>query len=508
MYMNPTIQQKNIHDKNIKKMKNLKLIFSCALALFVASKAFSFCGFYVAKADTKLFNETSQVIIARNGQETVVTMSNDFKGSVTDFAMVVPVPTILKENDIQTVNKSIFDKLDAYSAPRMAEYYDRNPCWEIQEQCDDMMLKAESAPDPTRYKDDKRLEKKYHVTIEAEYTVGEYDILILSAKESDGLEKWLLANNYKIPVGAREVLAPYIKNKMKFFVVKVNLEELKKTGSEQLNPIRITYQSEKFMLPIRLGMANAKGDQDMVVYMLSKNGRVETTNYRTVTIPTNNDIPTFVQDTFGHFYKDVFAKAHKKEQGKAVFLEYAWDISARNYVKCDPCVGTPPANQDIVNAGVNWIGNDPNASVFFTRLHVRYNKNTFPQDLVFQETNNKSRFQGRYVIRHPAKGDLDCDRAKSYLKNVVNRRQKELIELNRLTGWNIDNKSEYVLKYKRKYQKLTNKTEEGETGFLMPLPEDKGPFIDNKVYFFLGLALLVVFMLVGPSFINRLRTRG
>src|SRR5213594_2864097 len=61
------------------------------------------------------------------------------------------------------------------------------------------------------------------VTIEAEYAVGEYDILILSAEQSDGLETWLLQNNYKIPTGAAKVLESYIKQKMRFFVAKVNL---------------------------------------------------------------------------------------------------------------------------------------------------------------------------------------------------------------------------------------------------------------------------------------------
>ena len=44
--------------------------------------------------------------------------------------------------------------------------------------------------------------KALGVTIEAQYTVGEYDILILSAKQSGGLETWLTENGYRIPAGA------------------------------------------------------------------------------------------------------------------------------------------------------------------------------------------------------------------------------------------------------------------------------------------------------------------
>ena len=45
------------------------------------------------------------------------------------------------------------------------------------------------------------------VTIEARYTVGEYDILILSAQQSSGLETWLRENGYMIPAGASAVIA-------------------------------------------------------------------------------------------------------------------------------------------------------------------------------------------------------------------------------------------------------------------------------------------------------------
>src|SRR6266852_1064013 len=58
------------------------------------------------------------------------------------------------------------------------------------------------------------------VKIEAEYIVGEYDILILSAEESDGLETWLKQNGYNIPNGASRILESYIKQKMRFFVAR------------------------------------------------------------------------------------------------------------------------------------------------------------------------------------------------------------------------------------------------------------------------------------------------
>ena len=413
-----------------------------AMFLFI-SEASSFCGFYVAKADAKLFNNTSQVILVRDGDRTVITMSSDFRGKVKDFAMVVPVPEVITRENIRIADRSIFDKLDAYSGPRLVEYYDHNPCSPVYLQETPRKRKLVPMANST-IEDKEEYDSDDNVVIEASYAVGEYDILVLSAKESNGLKNWLVQNGYKIPQKAERVLEPYIKNNMKFFVVKVNLKAHLLQGYQNLRPLQIGFNSPKFMLPIRLGMANSTSEQDMIVYALTRSGRVEAANYRTVEIPSNRDIPTFIKPKFGQFYTDLFEKSHRATGKKSIFLEYAWDVTPSwNGMKCDPCVGPPPVNQDMLESGVWWL-KENNSKVFFTRLHVRYSEDHFPQDLHFLVTPNTKRFQARYVMRHPAQGDFDCDEGKAYLDKLTLRRQRELRELEALTDWNINKYTRYV----------------------------------------------------------------
>src|SRR5262245_51199656 len=87
-----------------------------------------FCGFYVSKADAKLFNKASQVVLVRDGDRTVLTMVNDFQGDPKEFAVVIPVPTFLSRGQIHVGDKALVDHLDAYSSPRLVEYFDQNPC--------------------------------------------------------------------------------------------------------------------------------------------------------------------------------------------------------------------------------------------------------------------------------------------------------------------------------------------------------------------------------------------
>ena len=424
-----------------------------AMGLLAFASTWAFCGFYVAKADATLFNNKSEVILVRDGEYTVITMGSDFKGDVKDFAMVVPVPVVLARQDISIVDRGIFDRLDAYSSPRLAEYYDYNPCQTNAIEEKEMIYPSSSVMDMTNDMRVKSLTKKeYGVTIEAQYTVGEYDILLLSANESNGLKNWLTDNGYKIPAKAERVLAPYIKSNMKFFVVKVNLEEMKKAGFDQLRPIQVRFNHPKFMLPLRLGMANSAGSQDMIVYAFSRTGRVECTNYRTVKLPTDRNIPLGVKQDFGPFYKRLFENQWEKEGKNVVFLEYAWNVTPSwGGMKCDPCVGPPPLNQDFSLAGVNWYQWNAPANVFFTRMHVRYDEAHFPADLQFQVTPNTEHYQARYVVTNaaPVYDGFDCLQGQEYVMALHNKRKLELDEYYALCGGYMTGSQAYMTEYDR-----------------------------------------------------------
>jgi hypothetical protein len=409
----------------------------------------AFCGFYVAKADTKLFNRASQVVLVRRDDKTVLTMANDFKGDPKEFAVVVPVPVVLQKDQIHVGDKALLDHLDAYSAPRLVEYFDENPCeLRMYERAMPMaaaMDRLAGSGGAVAHS------KSLGVTIEAQYTVGEYDILILSARQSTGLETWLLENGYRIPPGAASVLNSYIRQNLKFFVARVNLKEQARLGYAVLRPIQVAYESPKFMLPLRLGMVNADGPQELFVYALTEKGRVEATNYRTVKLPTGTELPVYVKERFADFYKAMFSHQVMQENMGAIFTEYAWDMGW-----CDPCAAEPLSSEELRQLGVFWLGESPGPGpiapgqvrpsppirsrpqeVFMTRLHVRYDAAHFPEDLVFQETADRTNFQGRYVLRHEWKGDASCETGARYRSELPQRHEREARNLASLTGWDI-----------------------------------------------------------------------
>ena len=69
---------------------------------------------------------------------------------------------------------------------------------------------------------------------------------------------------------------------------------------------------------------------------------------------------------------------------------------------------------------------------------MRYDRAHFPEDLVFQETGDRTNFQGRFVMRQPYTGPANCPEAENYAREVRARQEREAQTLASMTGWSID----------------------------------------------------------------------
>ncbi len=418
----------------------------------------AFCGFYVTNFKEGLTNKSSSVIIARKGAETVITMQSDVHGNVGDFAMVVPVPEVLKKKQIKTISPSIFKKLSDYSAPRLTEYNDSDPCTLVDDR--DLLRQLSGRISGVQLmKGNSSIQGKdrYQVKIRENFQVSCYDIVLLSAKNAAGLQLWLTDHGYKIPAHANELLSPYIKSGMFFFVVKVDQRAWKQMNISNLPPIQMRYSSNRFMLPLRLGMANAEGPQDMIVYAFSDQGRIEPANYRMIEIPTDKPLPTFAEERFNEVYERILDQKLEKNGRNVLALEYSWNISGNNSNKCDPCPTNPMSYEELAQAGVFWLDpldNSYKGDLHFTRMRVRYDEEHFPQDIQFQATPNTSNYQVRYFITHPYPADLSCPDAFPYYQSVMMRRQEELHSFYKLTNYA---DMLYASDYVKEYVEMANK---------------------------------------------------
>ena len=262
--------------------------------------------------------------------------------------------------------------------------------------------------------------------------------MILGARDSAGLDTWLRRNGYAIPDGAERVLRAYVEQDMKFFVAKVAVERVAfdESGGVVLSPLRFHFDAEQLELPIRLGLLNAKGKQDVVVHVLARGLRYEVANYDNYAIPTNLRVSDEVRHAFGAFYEALFERMTELHP-RSVITEYAWQAGS-----CDPCPGPTLSAEDLVLLGADVIPTYERAiargrvqtgfeqDFVVTRLHMRYSEATMGEDLVFRAAPgieggrgqpgaegelsqgvhpySINNFQGRYAILHEWEGPIEC----------------------------------------------------------------------------------------------------
>src|SRR5262249_34781269 len=171
-----------------------------------------------------------------------------------------------------------------------------------------------------------------------------------SAKDSGGLETWLREEKYNIPQGAAAALAPYIRDKSKFFVAKVDIKKVARNaqGAVQLSPLRFYFDANELRLPVRLGLLNAGAKQDLIVYVIHPDSRYEVANYPNAFIPTNLEVADGVRANFPAFFAELFDATVEKMNRKVVVTEYAWQTTG-----CDPCPTPPLSTDDLATLGLD-----------------------------------------------------------------------------------------------------------------------------------------------------------
>ncbi len=355
----------------------------------LSGSAHAFCGAFVGEPGSDLVNQTSQVILARDDDRTTLTLTNDYQGSLSQFALIVPVPEILTEDDVRVLAPWVTEEVDTYSTPRLVEY----TCEDFHEHYypySPTLGCTEYAVSGARYEEsdwDYAMEEDDTVEVEAEFEVGEYEIVILSAEDSEGLLTWLENNGYAIDPATGDLLQGYIDSGSYFFAAKVDLEE--HLGDSTLSPLQFGYESEVFSLPIRLGTVNSPGEQDLIIYALTdfNEGRLGISNFEERTLSDNECmLPSGVD--FGDWYAETVADALSGDEAGWLF-EYGWAP-----YHCDPCADGEALSDALVKElgfpGGSW-------EAYFSRIRMRYTPEQADEDLVFYSSGISDNTQVRVI---------------------------------------------------------------------------------------------------------------
>ena len=370
---------------------------SALIALLLAApSASAFCGAYAGSAGSDIYNSVSEVAMVRQGDRTTITVANDVQGANGGaFALLIPVPEVLSPDDVNVLAHETFDVLDGYSRPRMVTYTcdDFEPYWS--DPCQNLFLErsdftAEMAADEGGggFAPD--------VDVEAEFVVGEYDIVVLSAEESDDLFTWLDNEGFSVSEATADVVQEALDSGAYFFAAKVSADADIEDG-EMLSPLQFSYNTDVFGLPIRIGTAASKGQQDLIVYTVTDfyDGAVGISNYPEMSFEDECmlDGTSFQEEhggDIGSYYQQQFTDAYMAEPGADWMVEYKWGNG-----HCDPCTGTEPDSQLLANLGFDFEAQGYGYMV--TRLHMRYTPEEATEDLTLYLSGINDQDQMRFI---------------------------------------------------------------------------------------------------------------
>ncbi len=369
--------------------------------------ALAFCGVYVGSAEDAPTNARSRVVMTRSEvwdselgdteATTTLTLAADVQTVLSEFALVVPVPEGLGEDDVTTIDAEVVDKVFAFADPRAVAY-----------SCESEVLREEQigaeTPDIAFGCNEYELleEDKFYgydegvaagveseatgVEVEATFTEAEYEIFVLSAEEGDGLREWLRAEGFATAPQTEAVLDELIEEGSWFLAARVVLDAVPEDRT-WLSPIQLRYASEHMVLPIRIGTAAAEDTQEVQLIVLDNGGSAAISNYPEATVESECMWPE--GEDFSEYFDAAVAAAVDEQGGAAWFTEYAWPLSQ----KCDPCTTPSPFDGEEMAA----LGVHDGWDLWLTRLRVRYEPELAREDLVLYNSGLTEASQLRYI---------------------------------------------------------------------------------------------------------------
>ncbi len=199
-----------------------------------------------------------QIIFRRDGNQVTAVVLIQYAGEAENFSWILPVPGI---PELSTGSDTVFAPLELATRPRFNLETTGEPCPSPRSSVGgggpspDVQDGADNDPG---------------VTVLESLSVGPFDVLILESDDPEALALWLAENDYDLNDRGRELIAPYVEQRMNFVAMKLRQDQ----GVGDIQPLILRYDSEVPMIPIRLTAVAAVPDMGVIVWLLGESRAV------------------------------------------------------------------------------------------------------------------------------------------------------------------------------------------------------------------------------------------
>jgi len=404
-----------------------------------------------AKTTAQLTRGVLQVAVAHDGQRTTWTLSNEVKGNVRRFSLMIPVPGKVSKRQVRVVAASALAALDKATAPRVERRTDPDPCQPLDlfGALSDMpgVGIASSGAGSRGAGGSRAKAADFGVKVESHIQVGGYDIAVLKAEGAAGLAAWLRKFKYDVPQDVESLMGDYLEHDWRFLVARVNLKKLKRDRFTRLKPLQISFPSPRLELPIRLAGVSSSAPVDMVVFVLTDAGLATVKGRESQRMPTDVNIPAYAGEDLTVLHSQVITQQLKLHPDTAL-LEYSGAPRSTPTVESVLSGRRPTSRKAFIALGARWVKRGKPLWISRYRLNFTGDPVT---DLLLEVGAARDPFEVRYVARRPwqpggvgnigtggrSGGEVPedlCLAGQDYLRSLGPRVEKEIATLVQLTG--------------------------------------------------------------------------
>ena len=217
-----------------------------------------------------------RIIFTMNGNGTISAyVQINYVGAAPDFSWVVPVPSV---PEVDVADIAMFNELGNLTAPQ----YIPPP---MPENCNVAIFRSNVAqsnsPGGVGF-------NETNVTVLAEGDVGPYSYSVVDSPDPDALIIWLRDNDYRVTEEMEPLVHVYNAEGMVFLAMKLQPE----SGVQDIQPVKMTYDSELPMIPLRLTAVAATPNMRVLTWVFGDEQAV----------PINYENPT-INDTDIRFFR-------------------------------------------------------------------------------------------------------------------------------------------------------------------------------------------------------------
>lgn len=321
------------------------------------------------------YSPASAVVITRDGRRTVLTIEAAYRGPATELSMVIPIPSAIDREAVRTVSGTLFRRFDGETAPRVRHVWP--PCPPSRMRRPASAEASGAGGGFSGRTEAERVQEEYGVEIQDEWPVDEYDVTLLGAEQSNGLLAFLRERGLELPQVAETMLRGYIESGHRFALFHVDPTRAQRIGAlMMLSPIQIEYESDELRVPVRLGTLNSPGEQEILLYVLSPEGRYEMANRTNLNAPTDMRMRRDARGAFAELYTSITDEIFRRNPGAAI-TEYAHVVPPRLKRSAESFGMTLPADTDQLTRGDTrrWT---------LSRMRHRYGTDA-PDDLMLRQ---------------------------------------------------------------------------------------------------------------------------